>query len=358
MSKLKIAIPVAILLVIGVAGYLWLTRSEGWPLQPSAGLHQKISVASDYSGYNALLWIAKDRGFAGDQGLELDIRTYETGLAAITVLKTGHVDLACCTEFVLVGEILQGNADLRILAGLSSGDNNEVIARRDRGISRPEDLRGKIIAVPKKTSAEFSLGRYLALNNISLEEVTVIDVKPWNLGEALASGKADAVLIWEPIIYDVMNKVGSNAITWPAQQGQDLYWVLVGRENLIKKNPAALEKLLLAFKQAANFIRQEPEEARAIIAARLKIPASRLQAGAFPKRYDLFLDQALILALEDEASWMIENKLTRQTKIPNFLTYFYVDALAKVSPRAMQLIIPRNKQPGAPETFGTGQVPR
>ena len=50
-------------------------------------------------------------------------------------------------------------------------------------------------------------------------------------------------MVWEPITYDIIKKMGHNAITWPAQGGQDFYWLLVAREEVIKKKAAALEKL-------------------------------------------------------------------------------------------------------------------
>ena len=46
-----------------------------------------------------------------------------------------------------------------------------------------------------------------------------------------------------------------------------------------------------------------------------------------PKRYPLFLDQSLLLAMEDEARWLIDNRLTDQTKVPDYLDYFSVARL-------------------------------
>ena len=66
--------------------------------------------------------------------------------------------------------------------------------------------------------------------------------------------------------------------------------------------------------------------------------------------------RALILAMEDEARWMIDNKLTEQTRLPDFLDYFSVDPLAKVDPKAVRLIIPKDERPIAPAPSGTGQV--
>jgi ABC-type nitrate/sulfonate/bicarbonate transport system substrate-binding protein len=345
----KLAVAAAVLVLTAAAGYLGAAKFERLSKQPYAGPEQKLVVGGDYSAYNAMLWITKDQDFAREQGLDLEIVTCQTGAEAIAGLRAGRLDLACCTEFVLAEQILRGAADLRVLGVLSSGDNNEIIARRDRGISRPEDLRNKTIAVPKRTSAEFSLGRYLTLYDIGPDEIKVIDVKPRNLGEALATGQADAVLIWEPIIYEVVQKLGANAVSWPAQKGQDLYWVLVSRADFIKASPAAVDKLLAALSQAAAFIRQKPEAAQAIMARWQQVPISRLQSGKYPKRYELFLDQALILAMEDEARWLMQHNLTSQTRMPNFLDYICAGPMLRVAPKEMQLVIPvaRGESPGA-----------
>ena len=55
--------------------------------------------------------------------------------------------------------------------------------------------------------------------------------------------------------------------------------------------------------------------------------------------------------MEDKARWMINNKLTGQTRLPDFLDYLYVDPLAKVAPKAVQVVIPKNERPRCPRTI-------
>ncbi len=356
MGRTKTATLALLVLLAVILGYLWQAGWLGHPPRPAPGPLEKVTVNIDYSGFNALLWIARDRGFDRDQGLQLHLETYQTGQEALAHLSPDGLCLACCTEFVLVRQILGGAAGLDCLGVVSSGDNNEVIARRDRGISRPEDLRGKTIGVPQSTSAEFSLARFLTLHYIGPGDVTVVDINPRDLAEALASGKVDAVQIWEPIVYDVLAKNQGNTVSWPAQGGQDLYWLLVGRDDTIRKNPAAVAKLLRALLQAADFVRQHPLEAQAVMARWLKVPMERVQSGKFPKRYEVFLDQGLLLAMEDEARWLIDNHRVPATRLPDFLDYFYPAPLAGVAPQAVRLVIPPKPSPGHPAPPGSGEA--
>ena len=61
------------------------------------------------------------------------------------------------------------------------------------------DLKGKRIGLPRQTSAEFYLGRYLQLNGINLDDVTLIDLKPTQVEESLTKGDVDAVLDLGPL---------------------------------------------------------------------------------------------------------------------------------------------------------------
>ncbi|MFA5112106.1 MAG: ABC transporter substrate-binding protein [Desulfobaccales bacterium] len=333
--KNRIAILVPWFLLI-----LWAGTCGPTGCSPHGGPPEKITIGTNLNAMVGLLFIAKTQGYDQAHNLEIILKSYQTGLEPVRELKAGRLDLASCAEFALVQEIFAGGAGLRCLATISSGEVDELIARRDRGVNRPEDLKGKTIGVPRKTSAEFFLGRFLTFNHISLGEVSVVDVNPFDLADTLAAGKIDAVLIWEPITHDIKKKLGNNAVAWPAQEGQKVYRLLLSREEVVKKKTAALEKLMRALAQAAEFAREQPAEARAIVSQWLKVPVSDLQA---PKKYDLFLEQVLLLAMEDQARWMIENKLTDQTRVPNYLEYIDAEVLLKVTPQAVRIIIPKDK---------------
>jgi NitT/TauT family transport system substrate-binding protein len=54
--------------------------------------------------------------------------------------------------------------------------------------------------------------------------------------------------------------------------------------------------------------------------------------------FELFLDQPILTALENEARWAIRNKFTDKIKIPNYLNFIYLDAMEAVKPEGVTII--------------------
>ena len=123
---------------------------------------EKLKIAIYPDTVSALIYIAQDQGFFKRHGLDVSLEDYQTGVLAVNGLTAGKADAATATEFVLA---IQGfkRQDLRAVAVISFSDSMEVVARRDRGIKNPEDLKGKTVGVPKTTIAEFFLNSFLSL---------------------------------------------------------------------------------------------------------------------------------------------------------------------------------------------------
>jgi NitT/TauT family transport system substrate-binding protein len=355
MVKGKMAVLVSVLLLVVIAGYLWQAGYLGSKAAPPDRPLEKIAISAvSYSGAGLLL-ISQAKGYFRDNGLEVTLKLYPTGPPGLAELQAGQVDVAHVSDFVLVQEIFKGAKSLRCLGSIAASDVNRVMARKDRGILHPGDLKGRRIGVPQTTQAVFYLGQFLTFHNLSWREVEVVNLSPADLPEALANDRVEAVMVWEPYVAEIKKRLGDKVISWPGQTGQQYYDVLVSRDQFIRDKPEALVRLFRALHQAEAFVKENKNEALRITAQQLRVDPSVLRDEWLSGKYELSMDQSLLITMEDKARWLINNKLTDQTRLPDFLDYLSAQPLAKVDPQAVRIIIPKAGGTDVPIGAGEGR---
>ena len=102
----------------------------------------RIGLGKYSSDFSGLLFLAEIEGFFKEQGLDITFVRMASGAAAIMALPKGSVDMGIGTEFPFVKEIIQGR-NLKVITTIWRGDVLYIVGRKDRGIQKPSDLRGK-----------------------------------------------------------------------------------------------------------------------------------------------------------------------------------------------------------------------
>jgi len=166
----------------------------------------------------------------------------------------------------------------------------------------------------------------------------VVDLEPSEIVDAVVNGDVDAGFTWEPNIFEVKSRLGANTISWSGQSGQDFYFILLTKERFIEENPEVVERFLRALIRAEEFMKENETEAREFTKTRFNYESSYIDYIWQRHEFAVVLPQALIVAMEDQARWRIDNKLTDATGVPNYLDYIYFDALEKVKPEAVGII--------------------
>jgi NitT/TauT family transport system substrate-binding protein len=298
---------------------------------------ESITIGMDPTAVNSLIYIANDQNYFTSNGLKVIIKNYTSGLAAVNGMLKNEVEIATGAEFVVVGQALQ-KENIQVLASIDKFLHIYLVGRRDRGVGSPQDLKGKRIGVTLKTAAEFYLGRFLDLHGMNIRQVTLINVSPQQSVDALVKGDIDAVIAWQPNVKAIEDRLGSGVVKWGAQEGQAAYCMVIGRGDWVAKHPELIKRFSTGVAQAENYNASHPDGAKAIIQRRLGYDDSYMTAIWPEHQLLVSLDQSLILAMEDEARWMIANKLTSEKQIPDFLNYIYEDALRAVKPEAVNII--------------------
>lgn len=302
---------------------------------PTGGAPEKLTLGTPAVDLSSLIWVAKGRGYFAEQGLDLDIKFYESGNIAATDLMNGKLDLACATEFATARVCIE-QPDLRLISILDRTMDQHLVARRDRGISRVSDLRNKRIGVWKGSNSEYYLAMILSLNDVAPSDVQRVNLLPTEQMKAMAKGEIDAMMVWEPFATMIKEKLGDNAVSWPGQLGHDYSWLLISTRALVTKRSDAIRRLVSALASAEDFIQAHYQEAERIVAAEIG-PAHQHSLWKNHK-FCLGLDHPLILVMEDQIRWMNRQVRTKQSEFPNLHSFVYFDALFSVRPNKVKIL--------------------
>jgi NitT/TauT family transport system substrate-binding protein len=302
-----------------------------------SGKLETVTVGATPIELNALIYVADEQKFFTNNGVRVEFKDYDTGVAAVNGLLKGEADIALTMEFVIVGKLLQKQAVLYLVT-IDKSMPFYIIARADRGINSTADLKGKRIGVPRQTITEFYLGRMLELNGMRIQQVTMVDTKASDPAGTIAGGNIDAVVTWEPHVTQIRQQMGNGVIIWSVQSGQVSFWSVVSTPGWVNQHPDLVRQFLKSLAQAENYIIQNPVEAKKILQKRLKLDDTYIATVWSQNQFSLSLDQALILAMEDEARWMIKNNLTKESQVPDFLNYIYEDGLKTIKPEVVNIV--------------------
>ncbi|MBF0340470.1 MAG: NrtA/SsuA/CpmA family ABC transporter substrate-binding protein [Magnetococcales bacterium] len=285
-----------------------------------------------------LVAIAQDQQYFSNRHLQLKITSHPTGEEAMTALEKGQADLATVAETAFVLHLFD-QPDLRVLALIGSWDNDvRILARRDQGITRPGELKGKRIGTQQRLSTHFFLDQFLLKHGLGMQEVTPVFAKAPELAENLKNGVVDAISMRDPFISQAQAGLGERAVLFEDPGLYEKVFLLAVLKKDLPAREAVLTRFIDALIQAESFIRQEPERARELLRRQDTKVADELQRAWPDLRLRVWLDHRFILTLENVADWAMRNQLVTSRPMPNFLNNLYTRPLQQLRPIAINLL--------------------
>ena len=324
-GKKTIIIATALLIAVIIISSFVSLNSQ----MPNNSKLESITVA--YSPFEslALFWVAQEQGFFAQNGLNVTAIKYSSGATSLSGVINGEADIAVGpSEFPLVIRALN-QANVQTIATISKSNFVYLVARADREINSVSDLKGKTIGTTFGTIAQYYLGRFLVLNGLKTEDVNLVDLRtPTDWVNAVVNGTIDAVATAQPYANLAKDGLGANAVTWSINSNQPQFTQAIATNKWIVDHPKLCNNFLKALYEAETFVDDHPAEAKTIVKQEMNFTDTYTETVWEQNQYFLSLDPALIQAMESEARWLISNKLTNQTVVPNFTSYIYTNGLS------------------------------
>jgi NitT/TauT family transport system substrate-binding protein len=320
---------VVVVIAAGAAGV--------WDLAANGGTREEVAIGLLPQESAALVYIAQDRGYFADNGLNVTFRNASSGAAAVREMETGRTELSVTGEFPIVAEALDGR-NVSILGCIDRHRTVVLVGRSENGTAAVADLKGKRVGVPAGSQSQFILGRFLDLHGLGMADVTMVDVPVSQAGDALANGSVEACVVMASDTARVRKQAGGPIVAWAFQENQPIYQVVAGRSDWIAARPGTVERLLRSLARAEDFAVQYPDEATAVVGRRLNLTdAYRARMGP-QNQFGLSLDRSMLTAMTDEARWMVANRLTNATTVPDLRPVISTTGLERVRPGAVTIV--------------------
>jgi NitT/TauT family transport system substrate-binding protein len=147
----------------------------------------------------------------------------------------------------------------------------------------------------------------------------------------------DAVIAWSTFAQEIRKRMGARVIEWQAQAAQASFGVLSARNDWIGGHQETIERFLKSLSEAERTVAGRPEETKAILQRVMGYDDVSLEKAWSEHEFTLTLDQSLILAMEDEIRWMMDNNLTTVGAVPSLLKFIHTSSLKSVKPDAVRI---------------------
>ncbi len=260
--------------VLMVAAVLALAAAAGWASSQSETSApkqmQKVNFQLNWqiTGDHAPYYVAMDKGWFAEEGLEVNVILGQGSGYTVQALESGKAEIGISDAPVPIKMRAEG-AKVRIVGILFDKHPNAMYFWKDSGITKPQDIAGKTVAVPAADGHKVMWPAFAKLIGVDPASVKFVNIAPSAKVAALASRNADVVFelyTGKPFMEKAIPPAQLGVFLW-ADYGFNAYaHSLIARDDVIKNNPELVRKFLKAAYRGWDYTLKNPEEAISILA--------------------------------------------------------------------------------------------
>lgn len=318
-----------LLFAVSAAVYLLYYTSE----KKYAGPVEKIRLSAYKGDYSSLIYVAKEKGYFKENGIDLELTETMSGPEALGNLLAGRADLSTESLLVLVSKDFH-DKNVKIITSIAEASPMQMVLRADRGIKTPADIKGKKIALVRDGQGEYYLSKWLVLNNLTSKDVERVYANTEELEGLISSGQVDGVVAWEPYPYRIKKILKDNYVVFPGKDIDKVFFVISGDGSFIEKNPALVERFLSSLYKAEQLGQKEI----AVIAQKEFFLTDEYVENIFSTHvFELSLKNNIFSLLENMRAFSDDLADKVGAPIPNYISTINADILSHIKPDAVTI---------------------
>lgn len=218
-------------------------------------------AATDYG----LFYIAQEKGWFREAGVNVELSVFDSGDAQIEALAGGGLDVTLQGAQPPIMAAQRGTAPVRLIGPVADAAGLFSIVA-EPGISDVPQLRGKKVAVTAGTAYEFYLDAVLKKYGMKPTDVQKIDLQPLDGQGAFLAGQVDAVVPIATSRYLILQKKPDAKLIfehkdWGAEPNPtqfSAYDLIVTTEDVVQKKQDALRRMLgVVYGKIADYVTGE-----------------------------------------------------------------------------------------------------
>lgn len=158
---------------------------------------EKVSVRLDFlaAGYHAAMFLANERGYYKEQGLDVDIQDGKGSLVTIQAVASGS-DLIGMATASTIALAASKSVPVVAVAGVMQKSPEAILMLKGSGISKPKDVEGKRWGFIPGDSGARIFEAVAALHKVDLNKTTKVQLSFATRNTSLLQGNVDFITAW------------------------------------------------------------------------------------------------------------------------------------------------------------------
>ena len=234
---------------------------------------ETTEVRLDWATYNPLSLLLKERGYVEEalkpKGIKVHWVQSLGSNKALEFLNAGAIDIGSTAGAAALVARINGNP-IKAIYAFSRPEWTALVTRKDAGITKPADLKGKRVAVTRGTDPHIFLIRALQGAGLTEKDAKLVLLQHPDGRTALDRGDVDAWAGLDPMM--AAAEIENGDVLFFRDAAANTWGVLDVREAFAKENPDLVKAVVAAYEKVRAEAQADPAALKAALVTATKLP--------------------------------------------------------------------------------------